>query len=136
MSKKKGSRTERELFYLFYESSWMPIRAAGSGSTPIPAPDLLVGNGKRVLAIECKAIKGTKKYFEQQQIQELLTFAEKFGAEPWIAIKFDYKGWFFLKPEELERTKNGIPSISIKTAQIKARKFHELIQESTNISLK
>ena len=65
MSKKKGSRTERELFYLFYESSWMPIRVAGSGSTPIPAPDLLVGNGKRVLAIECKAIKGTKKYFEQ-----------------------------------------------------------------------
>ena len=127
-SKGKGSRNERELFYLFYEHDWMPLRTAGSGSTPIPAPDLLVGNGKRVLAIECKTIRGTKKYLEPQQIKELMIFAEKFGAEPWIAIKFDYQGWFFVKPSELEKTKNGMPAISLKNAQQKALRFQDMVQ--------
>ncbi len=126
-SKRKGTRVERELFHMFSNTNiFIPIRVAGSGSTPIPAPDLLIGNGKRILAIECKAIKGTKKYLEQQQIQELITFAQKFGAEPWIAMKFDYQGWFFLKPSELARTKNGVPSISLKTAQQKALRFQDI----------
>ena len=126
MSKKKGSRNERELFYLFYNSGWMPLRTAGSGSTPIPAPDLLVGNGSRILAIECKSIKGKTKYIENERVEELLTFAQKFGAEPWIAMKFDYQGWFFLKPSELEKTKNGIPTISLKMAQQKALRFQDI----------
>lgn len=127
MSKKKGTRSERELFHLFHQNNWMPCRIAGSGSTPIPAPDLIVGNGSRILAIECKSIKGNIKYIENEKIDELLTFSKRFGAEPWIAIKFDYQGWFFLPPEKLEKTKNGIPAISLKTAKEKALRFEDLI---------
>ena len=69
--KGKGTRAERELFHMFYNTNkFLPLRVAGSGSTPIPAPDLLVGNGSRILAIECKAIKGTKKYLEQHSLVE------------------------------------------------------------------
>jgi len=127
MSKNKGTRAERELFHLFYNTNnFIPVRVAGSGSTPIPAPDLLVGNGLRSLAIECKSMKGTKKYIGNEKIQELLTFAQKFGAEPWIAMKFDYQGWFFLKPSDLERTKNNFV-VSLEFAKEKGMRFEELV---------
>ena len=41
-------------------------------------------------------------------------------------MKFDYQGWFFLKPSELEKTKNGIPTISLKMAQQKALRFQDI----------
>jgi len=57
MSKRKGTLYERELFHMFWNSSWAAVRSAGSGSTPLPAPDILAGNKEKLLAIECKAIK-------------------------------------------------------------------------------
>ena len=68
MSKAKGSRAERELLGMFWENNFAGYRAAGSGSTPLPSPDLLVGNGKRYLAIECKSLKSKAKYLEEEQI--------------------------------------------------------------------
>ena len=56
-SKKKGTRAERELIHMFFKSEpWASVRVAGSGSMPFPCPDLVAGNGKRVLAIECKSL--------------------------------------------------------------------------------
>jgi len=61
MNKAKGSRAERELLAMFWENNFGGYRSAGSGSTPLPSPDILVGNGKKYLAIECKSIKGNRE---------------------------------------------------------------------------
>ena len=126
--KAKGNRAERELLDMFWNNSFAGFRAPGSGSTPLPSPDLLVGNGKRYLAIECKVIGNTNKFFSEEDIQQLLKFSDKFGAEPWIAIKSDYKGWFFLKREDTDRTKNGYYSISLELAKQKGLNLNTFLQ--------
>ena len=101
MSKKKGSRLERELFHMFWEQKgWSALRTAGSGSTTLPAPDLLVGNGSRVLAIECKSGKG-RRDIKKEQIDELKIFSKLFGAEPWIGVRFNSLPWYFLEIKHL-----------------------------------
>ncbi|MBI4447966.1 hypothetical protein HY643_03220 [Candidatus Woesearchaeota archaeon] len=129
MGKAKGSRAERELFHMFWEAKWHTVRSAGSGSTPLPNPDLIVGNAaeKRILAIECKSLKAGKKYFSTAEINQLKYFAEGFGAEPWIAIRFDTIGWFFLKTQELPKTKGESFAVSLGFAQKNGIKFEELI---------
>ena len=92
---------------MFWENGVGGYRSAGSGSTPLPSPDLLVGNGKRYLAIECKSLKSKTKYLEIEQIKELIEFSKKFGAEPWIGLRFNNIGWYFIQPHRLEKTKNG-----------------------------
>ncbi len=128
MSKKKGTRVERELFHMLYNEDFFPIRAAGSGSTPIPNPDILAGKKGRVLAIECKAIKDLNKFFPEIEIEELKLFSEKFGAEAWVAIKFNNKGWFFINPENLNKTKSNNYSINLELAKQKGIKFDELVK--------
>ncbi|QQG39258.1 MAG: Holliday junction resolvase [Candidatus Woesearchaeota archaeon] len=128
MSKSKGTRVERELIYMFYDTGlWMAFRAAGSGSIHLPCPDLIAGNGKRVLAIECKAVGKGSRYLDEQQIKELLEFSRKFGAEPWIGIRYDNLKWFFLNPENLGKSKKGTSFISLEVAQKNGLKFDELI---------
>ena len=103
MSKAKGARAERELQHMFHKNNFGVVRVAGSGSATIPAPDLLVGNGSRVLAIECKSLKKDKKYITKEQVKELKEFAKRFGAEAWLGIRFDNKGWYFLKHEDFKK---------------------------------
>lgn len=129
-SKVKGSRTERELVHLFNETGiWSAIRVAGSGLTKDPNPDVLAGNRKRYLAIECKSIKGTSKYLYPEDISQIIDFASKFGAEPWIAIRFNNKGWYFLKTEDLNKTKSSNLVINLELAEQKGLKFENLIKE-------
>jgi len=128
MSKQKGSRAERELLSMFWDTGiWGGFRTAGSGSTPLPSPDLLVGNGKRYLAIECKSLKTKAKYLEEQQIKELIEFSKRFGAEPWIGLRFNNVGWFFIQPEKLEKTKNGSLIASLEILKNKGLSFNKLI---------
>jgi Holliday junction resolvase len=108
MSKKKGSRTERELLHLFWDAGWYCIRMAGSGSMPLPCPDLLSGKKGRTLAIECKSGKGKqRRYISKEQIEELQEFSNGFGAEDWVGVRFDGKKWAFLKPSQLGKS-NGL----------------------------
>ena len=74
--KKKGCRTERELVHLFWDNGWSASRVAGSGSTSMPAPDLLAGNKSRFMAIECKSLKSKTQYLKKEQMNELKVFAE------------------------------------------------------------
>ena len=128
-SKRKGTRAERELIHMFFDSNeWIAVRAAGSGSTPLPCPDIIVGNGKRILAIECKSLSDNVKYFKKEELADLLEFSRKFGAEAWVGIRFDHIGWFFLPPERLEFTKGGTPSISIEEARKNGIKFEDLLK--------
>jgi len=125
--KSKGSRTERELFHMLWQAGFATLRCAGSGSTPMPCPDLIAGNGSRVLAIECKSGKKGKRYIDNQQIKELKEFARKFGAEPWVGMRYDNLDWFFLNPDDLEKSRGGNYAVSLKLVNGKGLVFNELI---------
>ncbi|MEK6941003.1 MAG: Holliday junction resolvase Hjc [Nanoarchaeota archaeon] len=126
--KSKGNRTERELFHMFFNAGMIAVRAAGSGSTPLPSPDLVVGGNGKYYAIECKATKVPYKYFDQAELTQLETFANTFGAIPLIALRFDREEWLFIKSSDLEKTKNGNFGISLKNAKIKGITFSDLVR--------
>ena len=129
MSKQKGSHYERELLHMFWNTEgWSGLRCPGSGSTPLPSPDLLVTNAKDYLAIECKALAGTSKYFSQEDIDQLTTFAKAFGAKPLIGIRFMRKGWFFLTPDQLRKTKNNFYAATVQIAEEKGMRFEALVR--------
>lgn len=126
-SKRKGSNAERELAHMFHKNEWAALRAAGSGSTTLPAPDILAGNGQRYLAIECKSIKDNKKYFPKEEIEQLKTFAKTFGAEPWVGIRFDFLKWFFIHLNDIKKSKGKLYVITLDHARKKGKSFKELI---------
>ncbi|MFC2136190.1 Holliday junction resolvase Hjc [Bacteroidota bacterium] len=123
--KSKGSAAERELMRRFWAAGWAVIRAAGSGSTQYPCPDLLVGNNIRRLAIEVKATADKKKYFPKEEINALKFFGKKFGAESWIAIKFDNENYYFINPEDLDETTASFVA-SLELAKRKGLLFEEI----------
>jgi Holliday junction resolvase len=112
---------------MFWDTrTWIATRAAGSGSTPMPDPDLIVGNKKRKLAIECKSGKDTR-YLTKKEVDELVEFSDKFGAEPWIGIRFNNMDWFFVKPKDLGVSKGQNYFISKDLAVKKGITFDTLI---------
>ena len=125
--KAKGTKGERELIKVFNESGWSAIRSAGSGSSRYPSPDILAANAIRRLAIECKVTKENKKYFQNQEIDQLQEFSQKFGAESWIGIKFPDHPWYFLMLEDLQDT-GKCWLISIEIAQRKGLTVKELME--------
>jgi len=126
MSKTKGTVAEREVVHMFWEAGWACIRVAGSGSMRHPAPDILAGNNLRKIAMECKSTKSSRQYLTQKEVDELKFFAEKFGAEPWIGVRFDRLAWFFLNPEDLIETKENY-CVSKECAEQKGLSFEELL---------
>jgi len=128
--KAKGINAERELLHKFWDTGkWMALRAPASGAIKYPCPDLLVGNLSRKLAIECKTTKDTKQYLKQKQIEELKEFANVFGAEPWVGVRFNHDCWYFLNVEDLDKTEGNNYVISIETAKRKGLLFEELALE-------
>lgn len=126
MSKKKGTRAERELLHLFWDNGFAVTRTAGSGSITIPSCDLLAGKNGKTLAVECKFIKNSI-YIKEERINELREFSEKFGAEPWFGIKVMNKGWFFLPLEKIGKGKGNNYVISYDIAKNKGINFDNLI---------
>ena len=102
--KAKGTGAERELIHSFWKCGWAAIRVAGSGSIKYPTPDILASNNLRKVAIEVKATKEDAQYITKDQIRQLGEFCKLFGAEAWIAVRFDNRGWFFVSLEELRET--------------------------------
>ena len=127
-NKAKGSNAERELIAMFWDKDWAAVRAAGSGSTRFPSPDVIASNTNRRIAVECKFVKGEKKYFDTEEIKQIQTFSKIFGAEPWIAIKFSRKDWHFIKADDLEMTK-GMFAASIELCKQKGVDFERLINK-------
>jgi len=126
--KSKGINAERELVHMFWSKNFACLRIAGSGSNRYPSPDLLVGNKLRRLAIECKVTKENKKYFEKNGIFALKEFADIFGAEPWVAVKFKGHDWYFVSLEDMMETeKNFI--VDVNTAKTKGLLFEEIISK-------
>lgn len=127
ISKAKGSRAERELFHMLWNEGHAVVRSAGSGSTTKPAPDLITSDGSRTFAIECKSIKGDRKYFDVNEIFQLNMFAKVFGAEPWLGIRFDNVGWFFIESKYLKKSKGDSLLLSLDYMRKKGKNFEELI---------
>ncbi len=128
-AKAKGSKGERELVKYFNElTPFSAIRVAGSGSSRYPSPDILAGNAIRRLAIECKVTKDKKKYFSNQEIEQLQTFSRKFGAESWVSVKFPDEPWYFIMLEDLDDT-GANWAISVDAAKRRGLTKEELIQK-------
>ena len=127
MSKKsKGINAERELIHLFWGSDWAAVRVAGSGAIKYPVPDVLAANNMRKLAIECKSTKGKGQSLKKSQVEGLQEFANKFGTEAWIGVRFNNVGWRFLSLEDLKETNKGY-SANLTYSEIKGLTFEELI---------
>ena len=123
--KSKGTNAERDLIRLFWSVGWAAIRSAGSGSMHYPSPDVLAGNKIRKLAIEAKATKDSKKYIPKEDLADLKNFSSYFGAEPWVAVKFNNIPWAFINPEDLKETRSSYV-ISRTDAERKGLNFEEL----------
>lgn len=133
-SKAKGTRGERELIKIFNESGWSAIRAAGSGSSRYPSPDILAGNAIRRVAIECKVTKDQKKYLSEENVEQLQTFARRFGAESWVGVHFPDEEWYFLTLEDLEKTGNCW-AVSVELAKRRGLTAEELMgKENLDLS--
>ena len=126
--KSKGANAERELVSMFNHEGWGAIRVAGSGSNRFPNPDVLAGNGFRRVAIEAKSSKKQKKYLTEEDLNQLRLFSDSFGAESWIGIRFNNQPWYFLNPEDLDKTKKGFV-ISLESAKNKGLSFEELVKK-------
>ena len=134
--KSKGINAERELLHQFWQTGkWIALRTPASGSMRYPCPDLLVGNLLRKLAIEFKTTISDRQYISQEQIDNLQYFSRVFGAEPFVGVRFQKEGWFFLTLEDIETTKAENYVISKELAKRKGLLFEELIQEKNAKSL-
>ena len=125
--KAKGTAAENELLHNFWENEWVCVRVAGSGSTQFPAPDLLASNGFRKIVMEVKVVNANKKYFTKKEIEDLELFAQKFGAQSWVGVRFSQNQWYFIPTSELEQTKSNNYVIDIITMKKKGFVFMEMI---------
>jgi len=126
--KVKGINAERDLIHMFWATdSWSAIRIAGSGSMKYPSVDVLASNKLRKLAIECKTCKGTSRYLPKEDVEQLKTFADVFGAEPWLAIKFKGFDWYFISVSDMIETKKSFV-IDISVAKGRGLLFEEIIK--------
>lgn len=127
MSRKgKGSNAERELVHLLWKKGIPAVRVAGSGSSKYPSPDIIAGNAQRKFAIECKSISSDTKYFPKEEIMQLQEFAQAFGAESWIGMRFARNEWLLLSLEDLRETKESFV-ITKEMAKIKGLLLEEVL---------
>ena len=125
--KSKGINAERDLIHKFWATSgWSAVRIAGSGSMKYPSADVLATNKLRKLAIECKTSNNKSKYLPKEAIEQLKTFADIFGAEPWVAIRFKGHDWYFMSLEDIiESGKSFV--IDVNAAKSKGLLFEEIV---------
>lgn len=111
----KGANAERELIKVLWANGFATVRAAGSGVTSLPSPDIVaLGNGKK-LAFECKAWDSAYLNLSVEQFLTTKQWCSMAGADWFIAWKIPNKGWLFLKPEHFARNAKNF-SINLKKA--------------------
>lgn len=105
----KGSRRERELVNLLWDSGFAVMRAPASGSgRKHPQPDVLASDGKREVGIEIKSSSSDVVYVSKEEVSKLKEFCEKFGCKPLIGVRFDHMGWLFVPPEKCDETEKSL----------------------------
>lgn len=128
MQSEKGDRRERELVNKLDDARFAVMRAPASGSaTERELPDVLAGDKGEFYAIEAKSSSGKPIYIKQEEVEGLEFFAENFGAEARIAIRFDREDWYFFKPEEMYRTDSGNYRAKKETTIEEGAHFEDLV---------
>lgn len=124
--KHKGSNAERDLVHKFWATgTWVAHRIAGSGSSRYPSPDIIASNNIRRVAIEVKASKKAV-YIPKPEIGALKEFSQMFGAEPWVAVRFDRQDWFFMSLDDMKETDTNF-AVNLELAKMKGLLFEEFV---------
>jgi len=84
---KKGSDFERFIVNSFWERGWVALRAAGSGKTDKPLPDVVAVKAGRIILIECKTTTKDRLSLKDA-VENLLDFSRIAGGEAYLAIRF------------------------------------------------
>lgn len=89
----KGAEYERDLANTFDEApGWSVVRSGGSGSgTTGDRPDLIAGNGDRVLVVEAKYSSDRYIYLTEAEANVLASVAVSFNAEAVAALRWNSK---------------------------------------------
>lgn len=133
---RKGDRRERELVNRLDESGFAVMRAPASGSaTDRELPDVLAGDGERFYAIEAKASSGRPIYLTGEEVEALIYFAQNFGANARIGVRFDREDWYFFHPGDLHVTDGGNYRVKKETALADGVDFEEFVGHSTKTTL-
>lgn len=127
-NKAKGSKSERELLQIFTDNGWRAVRVAGSGVNENSHCDLIAGKlGKRGYTIEAKSSKKSAIYITKEQIENFIIFSKILGLSPVIAVRFNYEGWIFLNPEQLDDS-GKYWVIHLKNVKEKGKKFGQFFE--------
>ncbi|NCN98765.1 Holliday junction resolvase [Candidatus Pacearchaeota archaeon CG10_big_fil_rev_8_21_14_0_10_35_219] len=130
-NKSKGSRVERELLKLFSDRGWMAARVAGSGVNENTFCDLIAGKKgveeNKGYTIEIKSSKKNRIYITKKQIEDFIVFSDIMGLKAVIAVRFNYEGWLFLEPRDLEDSGSNWV-VSLDNAKKKGKRFSQFFQ--------
>ncbi|EEB74639.1 Holliday junction resolvase Hjc [Thermococcus sp. AM4] len=102
MRYRRGASAERELIHKLEELGFAVVRSAGSKKV-----DVIAGNGKLYLCIEVKSTKGRRIYLSGEDLEKLLSFSQRFGGKPYIAVKFIGREWRFFRAEDISGKRTG-----------------------------
>ena len=83
----KGANFERELVAKFWRHGWASMRAAGSGTSSFPVPDVIGIRGDKIIIVECKTTKKDRLSLKKA-ILSLKKFSDICDGKAYIAIKF------------------------------------------------
>ncbi|MEM0246343.1 MAG: Holliday junction resolvase Hjc [Desulfurococcaceae archaeon] len=107
----RGFAHERDLLKKLWNHGLAVMRAPASGSKAkrVLYPDVVAIYKGKVIVAEVKTTRKTRTvYIESRQIEKLLDFANRAGAEAYIALKVVGTGeWFFIPVSKLERMESG-----------------------------
>lgn len=119
MSEQKGSKGENELGGLFDDRGYLWMRQAGSGTADRELPDIAVGNGCHFIVMEVKRWGYQDyEYIGKDEVEDLIYFANNFGAEYYVAARFNRKDWGFYKKEEMHETENSYRIDNVKNEEL------------------
>lgn len=111
---------------MLYDEGWGAVRAAGSGSIPVEAPDVIAGTTGRSVAVEIKYCSKDRQYLRTQEVLDLLEFADRFDCEAWVAVRFTRRGWHFLKAKHLKSSGKHYV-VAYESALKRAKSFEEFL---------
>ena len=106
MPNRRGFKEERELVNKLERLGFAVLRAPASGSgTKSDRPDIIAGRRGFCIALEVKTTNRRVLYVGLESLDQLVRFSNRFGANPYLAVKFKRSGygWLLLKPEDLEK---------------------------------
>lgn len=123
-SSAKGAARERELVNRFHAAGWGALRLGASGSGgDADLPDVLAGQGMVVSqmgmtitatetwAVELKSGRATTLYVGQKEVDDLLRFAESWGAKALLGARFTTQAsptdTYLVGIEDARRTDGG-----------------------------